>query len=420
MKNNKRLLLCLSTLISTTALAHVYHGSLEVLVADDLNHQASKTIYRLHDKAAVYNLKFSDSNTVSSFKSGDRIEVDADKVEGSKRSLYVNKILSRKVAENQKKNDTKEIHTLLALVVNFKNMKTTDHVTVDDMNKVLYTNKTAMQHLFQRSSLGKVLFNQDANADGVPDNYQVNLKYKIHACDPEQWANDALQAVEKKGVDLSLYQHFMFVLPEEIPCSWAGLAHLGCDSTCSSWIRGYDLNSLYAQSLYAHEFAHNLGMNHSATDLNNDGAMDYEYGDEACIMGIPSFYKEVNAPHRDQMKWFSNFPRKIKTVIPSSTRYVIEALESGASSTGLIALRIPRNDSEMYYVSYRRNVGPFGPGAEEWLNKVSVHYTKASDTKTYFVKALAQGESLIDTYNKIKITVEKLDGPFATIGIHTA
>ena len=48
----------------------------------------------------------------------------------------------------------------------------------------------------------------------------------------------------------------------------------------------------------AHELGHNLGMWHSASDLNNDGIQDAEYGDNSCIMGNAKNWRGINAPHR--------------------------------------------------------------------------------------------------------------------------
>lgn len=57
----------------------------------------------------------------------------------------------------------------------------------------------------------------------------------------------------------------------------------------------------------AHELGHNLGMWHSASDLNNDGIQDAEYGDNSCIMGNAKNWRGINAPHRMCVFYFPTF-----------------------------------------------------------------------------------------------------------------
>ncbi|MGQ3889526.1 hypothetical protein ACQUW5_10900 [Legionella sp. CNM-1927-20] len=402
--------------------AHTYQGELEVLIFDDFTHNKSKTIYQLREGDEVYILDLPSSVDKSNLLSGETVIIEGQEIQGLKeKTIKVESIVLRKRTSLEEEPEIPAIYDtrkVLALLVNFTNMKATATVSMSTVDSILYTSTRSMRRNFQRSSFNQLNFVRDTNGDGRPDIYVINLNYAANDCNYRQWATDARNAAARAGINLSLYRHHMFVLPQNVSCNWGGLGHLGCGTTCSTWIRAYSPSQVYSQLVYTHELGHNLGMHHAATDTNNDGVNDSEYGDAACIMGVGDFqyYKEVNAPHRDKMQWFASFPNRIANVTAGS--YTLYPLEAGVTGTGLLALKVKKNTTDTYYISYRKNIGPFGPGATPYLDKISIHRTRAGDAHTYFIRTLAAGQTFVDLANNVKITAVVAGGNVAVVNVN--
>jgi hypothetical protein len=93
-------------------------------------------------------------------------------------------------------------------------------------------------------------------------------------------------------IDISLYEHKLFVYPKNTPAKFYGLGSFGCfNNTCLSW---YNMDT-YNSALFLHELGHNFGLDHSRT-------IDNEYGDVTCVTGnTPN--RCWNAPHRYVLGW---------------------------------------------------------------------------------------------------------------------
>jgi len=231
---------------------------------------------------------------------------------------------------------------------------------------------------YEEASFGAVTFPADTNQDRQADIVDVSIPYlAANGCRYSIWANAADQAAKSQGIDLSIYQHKIYALPENnLPCNWYGLGTLACidGGNCRSWIRF----SAYS-SVYAHELGHNLGMNHARLDLNYDGIIEDEYGDWSDIMGdISGFWKHFNAPHKAQMGWLPK--ERIRTVTEDGI-YDLAVLELHPSEavpkppTDIQALRIPVDGkADTYlYLSFRGDVaeysGAFGNSKITFINR---------------------------------------------------
>ncbi|TAL61080.1 MAG: hypothetical protein EPN84_08560 [Legionella sp.] len=408
-------------LLSSTVFAQTYQGELEVLVADDFTKQQAKTLYKLHEGIEVYTLEIPKSLINTEFLTGTKVIIEGQEKAGftaDNKIIHVESILKEKGVAAISKKYGFENRKALVLLVDFNNIQATKTVKVKDVDSIMYETPRSMQKNILTDSFGQVFFNRDTNNDGKADIETVKLDYAAKGCSPDQWARDALSAATQMGIKLNLYQHFMFVIPKDVNCNWGGLGHLGCGTSCYTWIRAYEPQGTYAQIVYVHEIGHNLGMHHSATDTNNDGVPESEYGDAACIMGTGDFQylKQANAPHRDQMHWFDMFSNRLK-VVSGDGVFAISPLDAGIDHTGLLTLKIQRNSSETYYVSFRRDIGPFGPGAPAYLDKVNIHRVVAGDSHSYFIKAIGAGESFVDPKINLNISVISLDKNFALISV---
>lgn len=413
----KHFLLAGSLVFSANALAHTYSGELDVLVFDNFIKNQAKTVYQLHENNDVYVLELPAGIDKSKLLTGAEVIIEGQETKGLKEKTI--KVESLTVKQNTSlETPTVDTRRVLALLVNFTNIKATETINEANVDTILYTSSRSTNKNFQLSSFSQVNFIRDTNNDGKADIYTVNLNYESQDCNYSKWAADAKSAAANAGINLSLYRHFMFVIPQNVNCTWGGLGNLGCGTSCNTWVRAYNPAQVYSQLVYTHELGHNMGMSHAATDLNNDGTTDSEYGDAACTMGTGDFqyYKEVNAPHRDQMHWFDSFANRIK-LVQSDGQFTLYPLESGANVNGLLVLKLKKNATETYYVSYRKNKGVFGAGAPAYLDKVNIHRTRTGDAHSYFIKALNNNESFVDAANNVKITVVSAGGETAVVNV---
>ncbi len=114
------------------------------------------------------------------------------------------------------------------------------------------------------------------------------------------------KAAAAADVTLSNYQHRVYVVPSNVRCSWAGLAYVGCGSSCQAWVRAFSGQVCGYPDAHAHEIGHNLGLWHASTDTNNDGTLGCEYCDKPDFMGYAmANLRTQSGPHKLQMGWAS-------------------------------------------------------------------------------------------------------------------
>src|SRR6185295_7274647 len=122
-------------------------------------------------------------------------------------------------------------------------------------------------------------------------------------CDYDLWAANADAAAVAQGVDLSAYQHRMYLLPPGTTgCTWAGLGYIGCGESCRAWVRTSESLVCGYPDILAHELGHNIGLRHART-ASIDGTASCEYCDTSDFMGYGmNTLRTLNAPHKDYLE----------------------------------------------------------------------------------------------------------------------
>jgi len=415
------LLLFVATSTAVAQGASVYvTGELDVILAEDFETGESTLHYNVldHKNNKAYRVKF-DKKPKDGLMSGARVKIRG-KVEGDD---FV--VLDGSSPDDFTVTEDAPIATdarrVAVIVVNFQD------ASVDCSNEEIANlvfadpaqnfDNGCVSNFFDESSFGGLSLNSDTDGDGARDvfgPFQINVSISS-ACDYYSWAYEAEDMATAAGIDLSLYQHLQFVIPPENPCSWGGVANVGCGTQCRSWIAYCDRDNFYS-----HEFGHNLGMRHAATDTNNDGVTESAYGDSSDVMGL--VYAQPNAPHKEQMGWFDAYPERIVDIGTGGTFYVAP-LEVNPWDTSLPqVLKVPKpGTSDHYYFSYRVRTGWDGGLQDAYANKLNVHRFRGSGS-TYFIRALNDGEQFADgdfTISVVSHNTDPLSG-YIEVQVETA
>jgi hypothetical protein len=379
-------------------------GTLSVLQEDDFERDRTRRIHRIHDPATgkSYRLDFAvapDPRLVS----GSRVVVRGRLREDSIAVEDGVEVVEWAAAP------ATGTRSALVLIADFQDavVPCSDAFVQDRM----FTGAFSVDGLYREMSFGLVSFPGDTDGDGQPDVFRVSIGARTtDPCSAGSWAGQANQAADDAGIDRSLYQHTVYVLPGNT-CAWSGLADVGCSQNCTALLQSCGL-----QDLYAHELGHNLGMSHASTDLDNDGQIDSTYGDWSDVMGLSGVgWRQVNGPHKEQMGWLS--PAQILAVTPTGTQdFVISALETDPTTAAHPQLlKIFRPDrGDHYYVSYRRTTGYDATLRPEYADRTNVHRYPGSGNTT-FIAALDDGQNLADDSDGLTITQLAHDDESATI-----
>jgi hypothetical protein len=280
----------------------------------------------------------------------------------------------------------------------------------------MFTGENSVARTYAETSYGQVSIPADTDGDGQPDVFgPFDVDYSASGCDYRGWGYAADDAASAAGIDLSLYQHRVYVTPSA--CGWLGVANVGCGSVCRAWILAGGRGPTYA-----HEFGHNLGMRHAVTDPENDGVVNNEYGDLSDPLGSSSGgWRGNNSAHKDQLGWLNAFAGSSLTVVSSGSYDIYPLALDPATAGGPQSLKIHKPDSnEIYYLSYRRPVGIDSAIKSTYTGGASVHrYRGSGSTRTYLIKVLGDGGQFDDPVNGITVTQlgRAADGSFVTVNV---
>ena len=358
-------------------------GTLEVVHFDDFESGRSMDTYWLVDESGQRTeLQFPDG-APAGLLTGRRISVAGEIADGV---LQVGE-LSGEAAPAAVV--TGEQRTLV-LTVNFQDRALSCSNT--QVDGIMFTGTRNTDGYYRETSYNNIWF-----TGLVSGPYTINYS-TTSPCDYYGWANAAEAAAQAAGINVSLYNRRVYVMPSAGSCgTWAGLGTLGGNPS-RSWIA-----SCGTVDVYPHELGHNLTMHHSSTDPNNDGIVDVEYGDTSDIMGYAGVgWRQLNAPHKEEMGWLP--PAKYRTVTAGGTYSIAPTELDPAATTLPQALKIARSGGGNYYISYRVPIGYDAGMPSAYSNKTNIHHwSGASGAKTMFLATLTDGGVWSETSGSLSV-----------------
>jgi hypothetical protein len=385
----------------------VYEGTVAIQIADDFEHGRASTHYFLREQQSKELLELTlTSEQAKRIRPGQQLRV-LGRREGKVLAADIDQSAVVVITEPVVTAVPPTARRAITLIVDITDGSGVLHAvsgTCDGPDQLLadhlfgsQTGRLNVDGCFQDGSYGGLGFGGSSYPGTAMDVVRVTIAEPAlslaSVCSYGNWASAADAAAAAQGVNLGVYQHRVYVLPQGVGCSWAGLAYLGCGDTCQAWVRAYDYQVCGYPDSIAHELGHNVGLRHSRTDSNNDGVSDCEYCDESDVMGYAnSYWRSFNAPHRDWMGWL---PASRFVDGSAGGTYTISALGMANPPYPQVVKVVPTAGSP-YWLSYRAAIG-YDAGLPEWygyFNKLQVH--RADGSISYLITQLADGGTYVD------------------------
>lgn len=404
--------------------AKTVRGELDIAIEDDFKNKRAQTRHHVKDRATgqYYRLEFR-GKPPQGLKQGQKVKVRGRARNGRITVDELTQDGTGDAGNGASGGDAAAtaVRRAVLILVDFRDAQHANGRFADPLaltRQQMYTSARSVNNMYQAASLGRLGFDPDVDGDGAPDvfgPYQIDHDYADSSCSYYNWSSAAEAAAAADGVDLSAYQHKVFVLPYygdfSFGCGWAGVANTSCSTSCRAWTA-----EPQSGMVLAHELGHNLNLAHAGTDPENDGVVNSIYGDTSDPMGISRHWMTFNAPHTAELGWFDGAHSEVRNV-SSSGHFSLRPLDDAAAGgAGLRALRLPRDSSSDYYISLRRKLGTFDGLGAVYDNVINIHShsTASSYQKTLYITGLAAGGTFEDPATGLTVTSlgDQGDGTF--------
>ena len=251
--------------------------------------------------------------------------------------------------------------------------------TQEQARSRVFTASNSVSAFYEEESYGQISLTGKLRADGDVFG-PFSLSGSPGGCAYETWNDEADEAAEGAGIDLTGYQHIVYIFPLKSACQWGGIADVGGSQID---INGNSFGDAPTRTI-AHEFGHNFGLQHAGSWTCTSGGVRVqisdtcttsEYGDPFDTMG--NVYRHNNGWNLDKLGLFA--PENIETVTASGTYALRSAFTPTTQPT---VLRIPRayaannnNITSWYYLEIRQTGGIFENVSDASMTGVSIRAT---------------------------------------------
>lgn len=147
-----------------------------------------------------------------------------------------------------------------------------------DVRSEVFTATDSADAFYREESYGAISLIGKLSSDGDVFGW-FTLDAPTPGCPDDEWRDEADEAAAEAGVDLTGYQHLIYMFPYTDSCSWLGLASLGGD-----WVMINGNFFGFRHRATVHEIGHNLGLSHAGSWTCRSGGVRVQISD-TCTVG---------------------------------------------------------------------------------------------------------------------------------------